>query len=251
MRLSGFGTQKLEDEAKKLFPKARIARLDRDTVRGRKSFETVHQKMNLREIDILIGTQMITKGHDFPNVTLVGVVYADLSIHIPDFRSAERSFQLLTQVAGRAGRGKIPGLVIIQTFSPDHYVFEFVKEHDYQGFSEKELELREKLNYPPFTKMVVIEIESGRERTGEILANSIQRALTSILKRTRGIELLGPSRATIYQVNNRFRRHLILRASDFRQLQSVLRRLQDIPEIKASSSSKVKITLDVDPINLL
>ena len=207
--------------------------------------------MNLRKIDILIGTQMITKGHDFPNVTLVGVVYADLSIHIPDFRSAERSFQLLTQVAGRAGRGKVPGLVIIQTFLPSHYVFDFVKEHDYQGFSKKELALREKLNYPPFTRMAVIEIESDHERAGEIQANNIQQALTNILRGTRSIELLGPSRAALYRINNRFRRHLILRTSNLRQLQSVLHRLHEIPEIKAPSRPKVKITLDVDPINLL
>jgi len=251
IRFSGFGTQKLEDETKRLFPKARIARLDRDTVNGSKSFEAVHQKMNLGEIDILIGTQMITKGHDFPNVTLVGVIYADLSIHIPDFRSAERSFQLLTQVAGRAGRGRVPGLVIIQTFSPNHYVFEFVKEHDYQGFSEKELALREKLNYPPFTRMVALEIESDHERTGEILAKNIQQALTGILKNTSMVELLGPSRAALYRINNRFRRHLILRARDLRQLQSVLRRLRELPKIKASPNSKLKLTLDVDPINLM
>ena len=251
IRFSGFGTQKLEDEARKLFPQARIARLDRDTVSGRKSFEDVHRKMNAREIDILIGTQMITKGHDFPNVTLVGVVYADLSLHIPDFRSAERSFQLLTQVAGRAGRGEVPGLVIVQTLSPDHYVFEFVKDHDYRGFSEKELELREKLNYPPFTRMAALEIESDHERAGEILANNIQRALTSMLKETKSIEVLGPSRAALYRINNRFRRHLILRARDHRQLQSVLRRLYEIPEIKTLFNSKVKLTLDVDPINLL
>ena len=251
IRFSGFGTQKLEDETKKLFPQARIARLDRDTVKGRESFETVHQKMNLGEIDILIGTQMITKGHDFPNVTLVGVVYADLSLHIPDFRSAERSFQLLTQVAGRAGRGRVPGLVIIQSFSPDHYVFEFVKEHDFRGFSEKELAVRKKLKYPPFTRMVAMEIESDRERAGEVLANNIQQALARILKGTKGIEVLGPARAALYQINNRFRRHLILRSCDHRQLHSVLRRLYEIPEIKTLSNSKVKLTLDVDPVNLL
>ncbi len=251
IRFSGFGTQKLEDETRKLFPQARIARLDRDTVSGRKSFEDVHRKMNAGEIDILIGTQMITKGHDFPSVTLVGVVYADLSLHIPDFRSAERSFQLLTQVAGRAGRGKVPGLVIVQTLSPDHYVFEFVKDHDYSGFSEKELEFRGKLNYPPFTRMVALEIESDHERAGETLASSIQRALNGILKGTKDIEVLGPSRAALYRINNRFRRHLILRARDHRQLQSVLRRLYEIPEIKTLSNSKVKLTLDVDPVNLL
>lgn len=248
---NGFGTQKLEDETKKNFPQARIARLDRDTVNGRKSFEDVHQKMNSGKIDILIGTQMITKGHDFPNVTLVGVIYADLSIHIPDFRSAERSFQLLTQVAGRAGRGRVPGLVIIQTFSPNHYVFEFVKEHDHQGFSEKELEFREKLNYPPFSRIVAMVIESKDERAGEILAKNTQRTFTNILKGIKGAELVGPSRAALYRINNRFRRHLILKASDLRVLQLVLRRFHEVSEIKISSDSKAKLTLDVDPVNLM
>ena len=251
IRFSGFGTQKLEDEAKKLFPQARIDRLDRDTVKGRESFESVHRKMNLGEIDILIGTQMITKGHDFPNVTLVGVIYADISLHIPDFRSAERSFQLLTQVAGRAGRGKVPGLVIIQSLLPDHYVFDFAKEHDFRGFSEKELALREKLKYPPFTRMVSIEIESEHEQAGEIFANSIQKGLARILKGTNDIEVLGPARAAFYQINNRFRRHLILRSYNHRKLHSILRRLYETPEIKKSSRSKVKLILDVDPVNLM
>ena len=251
IRFSGFGTQKLEDEAKKLFPQSRIDRLDRDTVKGRESFESVHRKMNLGEIDILIGTQMITKGHDFPNVTLVGVIYADISLHIPDFRSAERSFQLLTQVAGRAGRGKVPGLVIIQSFLPDHYVFDFVKEHDFRGFSEKELALRKKLKYPPFTRMVSIQIESEHEQAGEIFANSIQKGLARILKGTNDIEVLGPARAVFYQINNRFRRHLILRSYNHRKLHLILRRLYEIPEIKKSSRSKVKLILDVDPVNLM
>ncbi|HIF03729.1 MAG TPA: primosomal protein N' [Nitrospinaceae bacterium] len=251
IRFSGFGTQKLEEEAKKLFPQARIDRLDRDTVKGRESFESVHRKMNSGEIDILIGTQMITKGHDFPNVTLVGVIYADISLNIPDFRSAERSFQLLTQVAGRAGRGKVPGLVIIQSLLANHYVFDFVKEHDFRGFSEKELALREKLKYPPFTRMVSIEIESVYEQAGEIFANSIMKSLARILKGTNGIEVLGPARAALYQINNRFRRHLILRSYDYRKLHSVLNRLYEIPEYKKSSNPKIKLILDVDPINLM
>ncbi len=251
IRFSGFGTQKLEDETKKLFPQARIARLDRDTVKGRESFEEVHRKMNLGEIDILIGTQMITKGHDFPNVTLVGVLYADLSLHIPDFRSAERSFQLLTQVAGRAGRGKVPGLVIIQSLLSGHYVFDFVKEHDFTGFSEKELALREKLKYPPFTRMVSIEIESEHEQAGEKFANSLHKTLVRITNKISGIEVLGPARASLYQINNRFRRHLILRSYDYRKLHSALRRLYETPEIKKFSNSKVKLILDVDPVSLM
>jgi len=147
IRFSGFGTQKLEEETRALFPQARIKRMDRDTMKTRGSFENIYNEMRNGDIDILIGTQMITKGHHFPNVTLVGVVYADLSLHIPDFRSSERTFQLLTQVAGRAGRGKIPGTVIVQAHNPDHYVFDYVPQHDYNGFFENEMSLRQKLNY--------------------------------------------------------------------------------------------------------
>ena len=129
LRFSGFGTQKLEAEIRRLYPDANIIRIDRDTTRGQSAFETMHRQLSSGKVDVLIGTQMITKGHDFPNVTLVGVIYADLSLNIPDFRSGERSFQLLTQVSGRAGRGKVPGQVIIQTCNPNHYVFDFVKEH--------------------------------------------------------------------------------------------------------------------------
>ncbi len=251
IRFSGIGTQKLEDQAKNLFPQPRIARLDRDTVKGRDSFKSIHRKMNLGEIDILIGTQMITKGHDFPNVTLVGAVYADISLRIPDFRSAERSFQLLTQVAGRAGRGKVPGLVIIQSVSPDHYVFDFVKEHDFRGFSEKELALRKKLKYPPFTRMVSIEIESEHEQAGERFTNNIQKILNKILKRSSDIEILGPARAPLYQINNRFRRHLILRSYNHKKLHSALRDLNEIPEIKKISNPKIKLIFDIDPVNLM
>ena len=180
IRFSGFGTQKLEEETQNLFPQARIKRMDRDTMKTRASFEKIYHEMRNREIDILIGTQMITKGHHFPNVTLVGVVYADLSLHIPDFRSSERTFQLLTQVAGRAGRGKVPGTVIVQAHNPDHYVFDHVEQHDYNGFFEKELGLRQQLNYPPFTQLVALEIESETEPEGETAIHHLKEFLSEV-----------------------------------------------------------------------
>ncbi len=251
LRFSGFGTQKLEEETCRLFPQARIVRIDRDTARGRADFESMHARMNSGEIDILIGTQMITKGHDFPNVTLVGVVHADLSLNIPDFRSSERSFQLLTQVSGRAGRGSVPGQVIVQTHNPGHYVFEFVRNHDPAGFYTSELELRKKLNYPPFTRMAALEIESGREPDGEKLAGRLKTHLLRSAPQKSGVEVLGPSRAALYRIKNKFRWHILLRAASARGLMDVLTRIPAQTELKPLLTRGTKLSIDVDPVNLL
>jgi primosomal protein N' (replication factor Y) len=251
IRFSGFGTQKLEEETQTLFPKARIKRMDRDTMKTRGSFENIYNEMRKGDIDILIGTQMITKGHHFPNVTLVGVVYADLSLHIPDFRSSERTFQLLTQVAGRAGRGKIPGTVIVQAHNPDHYVFDYVPQHDFNGFSEKELGLREKLNYPPFTQLVALEIESETSPEGEAAVNHLKQFLSEPVRQSPGVELLGPSRAAMYRINNRFRWHLILRSKEAAPLQSLVTQCLANQQLRKLTTGKIKITVDVDPMNLL
>jgi primosomal protein N' (replication factor Y) (superfamily II helicase) len=251
IRFSGFGTQKLEEEVLKLFPDAQVTRLDRDTTRGRDSFTDMHRNMKAGKIDILIGTQMITKGHDFPNVTLVGVVHADLSLNIPDFRSCERAFQLLTQVAGRAGRGEVPGKVIIQTNNPDHYMFEFVREHDVNSFHEKELKLRRQLNYPPFTRLVAIEIVSDNESLGKSTAEKLGRLLVRQASQQKSVEILGPSKAALYQIQNKFRWHLILRGQSMQALQGILADNQELHELKSASSGKVKLSIDVDPFNLL
>jgi len=251
IRFSGYGTQKLEEEVRKLFPDAQITRLDRDTTRGRDSFAAMHRNMNAGKIDILIGTQMITKGHDFPNVTLVGVVHADLSLNIPDFRSCERAFQLLTQVAGRAGRGEVPGKVIIQTNNPDHYMFEFVREHDVNAFHEKELKLRGQLNYPPFTRLIAVEIVSANESLGKRTAEKLGRALAQQAIRQKGVEILGPSKAALYQIQNKFRWHLILRGQNMQTLQGILADSRELNELKSASSGKFKLSIDVDPFNLL
>jgi len=201
------------------------------------------------DIDILIGTQMITKGHDFPNVTLVGVVLADLSLNVPDFRSAERSFQLLTQVAGRAGRGGVPGQVVIQTHHPEHYVFEYVRDHDYENFFSAEMRYRNRLNYPPNTRLAALVLESSQERSGEAAMKRLKRALAGIVGRRPGLELLGPSRAALYRIKNKYRWHLILRAREVRTLQSVLKQVRDLPEWKQVRN--FKLIIDVDPVNML
>ena len=251
IRFSGFGTQKLEEEVRKLFPNAQVTRLDRDTTRGRDSFTDMHRNMKAGNIDILIGTQMITKGHDFPNVTLVGVVHADLSLNIPDFRSCERAFQLLTQVAGRAGRGEVPGKVIIQTNNPEHYMFEYVQEHDVNAFHEKELKLRRALNYPPFTRLIAIEVVSDHESLGMRTAEKLGQALAKQAMRQKGVELLGPSKAALYQIQNKFRWHLILRGQSMQALQNILSDNKEFHELKSTSAGKVKLSIDVDPFNLL
>ncbi|OGW18954.1 MAG: primosomal protein N', partial [Nitrospinae bacterium RIFCSPLOWO2_12_FULL_47_7] len=251
IRFNGFGTQKLEGDIRQAFPQARVARLDRDTTRTHDDFASLYQQMTDGDIDIMIGTQMITKGHDFPNVTLVGVVHADLSLNIPDFRSSERSFQLLTQVAGRAGRGDIPGQVIIQTHNPDHYVFNFVCNHDYEEFYKTEIQFRKRLNYPPFTRMVSLEIESENESLAEQLAQKLKKMLSGKITRKSGIELLGPSRAALYRINNKFRQHIILRSSDVHALQLILKQCGSAPEWQQFSSGKAKLIIDVDPVNLM
>ncbi|GJL79585.1 MAG: primosomal protein N' [Nitrospinaceae bacterium] len=251
IKFSGFGTQRLEDEIHRLYPEARTVRLDRDTTRGRSAFASMHRLMSAGEIDILIGTQMITKGHDFPHVTLVGVVHADLSLNIPDFRSCERSFQLMTQVAGRAGRGQIPGQVLIQTHNPRHYVFDFVKAHDFKKFSEKEMVSRRQLNYPPFTRLAALEIESESEKTAEAAAGKLKSCLMRIIARIPDIELMGASPAALYQIKNKYRWHILLKSKKAQTLQSILHQLRDLKELKSPFMNKVKFSIDVDPVNLL
>jgi primosomal protein N' (replication factor Y) (superfamily II helicase) len=251
IKFSGFGTQRLEDEIHRLYPEAKILRLDRDTARDRSAFESMHRVMTAGEIDILIGTQMITKGHDFPNVTLVGVVHADLSLNIPDFRSAERSFQLLTQVAGRAGRGEVPGQVLIQTHEPSHYVFDYVQTHDFNNFYKKEIVSRKQLNYPPFTRMAALEIESESETRGETAVEKIKTILMRMIGRNGDIELLGPSCAALYRIKNKFRWHILLRAKKSQTLQTLLNQFRDRQELKSPFMNKIKLSIDVDPVNLL
>src|SRR6266498_496921 len=149
----GTGSEKLEELLHGMFPQARIGRLDRDTVRGHEDFERTLNALNEGELDLLVGTQMIAKGHDIHGVTLVGVVGADAALGLPDFRAAERTFQLLTQVAGRAGRGNSPGKVVLQTYFPDHYAVLFAAQHDYHGFAEKELRFRSWMHYPPYSAL--------------------------------------------------------------------------------------------------
>jgi primosomal protein N' (replication factor Y) len=205
----GVGTEQVEEAVRSLLPRARVARLDRDAVTGADETAAVLARFARREADVLVGTQMVTKGHDFPGVTLVGVVLADTSLALPDFRAAERTFQLLTQVAGRAGRGADAGRVLVQTFNPRTPAVALAAAHDYAAFAGGELERRRALGYPPFTRMMAARVEGtedGARRTAEALAHAARPALGQ------EVTLLGPAPAAIERLRGKSRWHLLFRA---------------------------------------
>src|SRR4030095_4167924 len=178
---SGAGTQKVEDSVAALFPGAVVKRLDADVLQRREAFRETLDAFRTGKIDILVGTQMIAKGLHFPNVTLVGIVNADLGLHLPDFRAGERTFQLLTQVAGRAGRGDVEGEVFVQSFTPFSPSIQFARHHDFDGFWEQEIEFRKKWDYPPFTHLVLIQVRSPHEARASFSTETLHRRLTESL----------------------------------------------------------------------
>jgi len=242
----GTGSEKLEELLHSLFPRARIERLDRDTVRGRDDFERVLGRLHAGEIDILVGTQMIAKGHDVHGVTLVGIVGADVALGFPDFRAAERTFQLITQVAGRAGRGDSPGQVILQTYFPDHYAIQYAASHDYVGFAEKELRFRRWMHYPPFTSLanVIIRSEDLDQALGA--ASLLGRWFESTAHH--GIRVLGPAAAPISKLKREYRYHFILKAESRRALHATL---QAMLSHAASQKSRATLVVDVDALGLM
>jgi primosomal protein N' (replication factor Y) len=216
LKFLGAGTQKLEQEVRYTFPRARHLRWDSDVITGRTSHEAVLQKFRNREADILIGTQMIAKGLDIPSVTLVGVVNADTSLNLPDFRSGERTFQLLSQVSGRAGRGSAGGRVIIQTFSPDNYAIQAAARHDYLAFYEQEIAYRRQLHNPPFTQLARLTLIHTNNGICQREAEKLKDRLLSEIN-TRGIggmDIIGPAPAFISRLRGRFRWQLTLRGTD-------------------------------------
>ena len=280
---AGFGTERLEEELARMLPAARLARLDRDTSRNRKGFLAVLKAVRDREIDILVGTQMITKGLHFPQVTLVGIVWADAGLGMPDFKAAERTFQLLTQVTGRAGRGEIPGRVIVQTLQPDHYSVTLAQSHDYQGMYQKELALRQRLRFPPFSRLINLRLDGPNEEKVRELALALGRIAHQLADEERdqgykvsghrmpqvaasgtamrtpvreparspqdAVSCLGPAPAPLARLKGRYRWQLLLKG-EFTPLHQLCRRLltayQQLP-----GASTVKLTLDVDPENMV
>ena len=254
VNLLGLGTEGVEEEVKRLFPHARVARMDKDTTIRKNSHHRILKSLEKGEIDILIGTQMIAKGHDFPRVTLVGIISADTSLGLPDFRASERTFQLLTQMAGRAGRGDLPGRVIIQTYNPDHYSIQWARMHDFSGFYKEELEFRRDLNYPPFTRLVNFRIMGNSKRQTEEYAVELGRISKDLLERNRDyqgyIEILGPVTAPIEKLKGKYRRQILVKGQKTDILHSFVRQvLRKVPSGKKSRG--VSLAVDVDPINML
>ncbi len=253
LRFTGFGTEKVESELGKLFPQAKIARIDSDSIRKKGSHEKIIQDFRDKKSDILVGTQMIAKGFDFPHVTLVGVVLADVALMLPDFRSGERTFQLLTQVAGRAGRGEKPGRVIIQTFSPEHPSIVSAKAHDYLGFYSQELEKRVEHGYPPAQSLINILIRSKVEKKAYLFARQIRHDLANKIQKLMietgegPIEILGPAPLPFYRLRGHYRWHVLLKAKEIGLAQDVIRQVLS----KLKRASGVAMQVDVNPLNIL
>lgn len=243
----GFGTERIEQDLLKIFPSARIARMDRDSAKG-KAWLKILERMKKREIDILIGTQMITKGHDYPFLTLVGILDADLSLHLPDFRATERTFQLITQVAGRAGRAAKQGHVIIQTFQPENAGLVAALHHDTSSFYQQEIRHRNEAAYPPFRRLIEIRLAGANRdhvmREIEKLGRRIQRTIAPEL-----VTVLGPAPCLIEKVRGLTRWHLLLKTSQYAKLQPLIRRLLD--DFENDLPSTFKVLINVDPVDMM
>jgi primosomal protein N' (replication factor Y) (superfamily II helicase) len=243
----GTGSEKLEELLHGMFPQARIGRLDRDTVRRREDFERVLGALSAGDIDLLVGTQMIAKGHDVHGVTLVGVVGADIGLGFPDFRAAERTFQLLTQVAGRAGRGQSPGKVIIQTYIPDHYAIQHAAAHDFAGFYEKELRFRSWMHYPPYSALANVLIRG--DHLDEVLQWSGLIGKWFAGTRHEGVRVLGPAAAPILRLKRDYRYHFVLKSSSREKLNATLRSM--LAYAAERRIPRTRVMVDVDAVSLI
>ncbi|MFZ0310269.1 MAG: primosomal protein N' [Candidatus Sulfotelmatobacter sp.] len=243
----GTGSEKLEELLHGMFPQARIARLDRDTVRGHEDFERTLNALSEGELDLLVGTQMIAKGHDIHGVTLVGVVGADSALGLPDFRAAERTFQLLTQVAGRAGRGQSPGKVILQTYFQDHYAVQYAARHDFAGFYDKELRFRSWMHYPPYSALANVLIRS--DKLDEALQWSGTLGKWFEQSRHEGVRVLGPAAAPILRLKRDYRYHFVLKSPSREKLNSTLRAM--LAYATRQKIPRTQVIVDVDAIWLM
>jgi primosomal protein N' (replication factor Y) (superfamily II helicase) len=250
----GFGTERVTETLLGIFPEARVERMDRDTMRHKDEVQQVLKRFLHRETDVLVGTQMVTKGHDFPHVTLVGVISADLSLNWPDFRAGETTFQLISQVAGRTGRGASPGKVIIQTYNPSHYAIRAARDHDYQGFFSREIELRRQLNYPPFSSMVNLRFLGNSRSTTEQIARNMNMRIRDTLKKhpnsKKDIEVLGPVEAPIAKIKGKYRQQILIKSRRPAYLNQLLGEIDRFsPQILGPSG--VRLIMDVDPYQMI
>lgn len=245
MRFFGLGTEKIEEEIKGLFPEARIKRLDSDVTNQRQAASKILADLRKRRVDILIGTQMAAKGLDFPYVTLVGVILADISLNVPDFRASERTFQLLTQVAGRSGRGKGCGFCLIQTYSPDHYSIIHSSNHDYASFYDEEIKFRRELHYPPFCRFIRLiirgKIEGRVKEAAERLAEDLKGKLPS------GTFLLGPSAAPLSKIKGKYRWHLGLKT---RETNLIRRLIREVIALESKLLKGLDLIIDANPLDM-
>lgn len=241
----GMGTQRVEAAIQQAFPQARLARMDTDTMKGKGIYQKTLDRFRSRQIDILIGTQMIAKGLDFPNVTLVGIINADTSLQAPDFRAGERTFQLLTQVAGRAGRGDVEGEVMIQTYIPVSPSIQFARHHDYHGFFEQEIVLRKQFGYPPFQRIILVQLRGKVQERVAFVAADFQKKLRKTLPA--GVDVGEAVSAPIERAHGQYRFHIALKGTSVKKMGDSLRALLE----KTSFPKGVIMTIDVDPQSLL
>jgi primosomal protein N' (replication factor Y) len=243
----GAGSQQGEERLAEIFPGARIGRMDRDTVRGRGDMERLLQRLHSGEINLLVGTQMIAKGHDIHGITTVGVVGCDHALGMPDFRAAERVFQLLTQVSGRAGRGDLPGQVLVQSYHPDHYAVQCAAEHDYLGFARRELQFRRPFFYPPFGVLANVLVQSQELSEALAWSGALGRWFTN--RTTSGVRMLGPAAAPVSRLKRIYRFHLLLKAQRRSDVQAALRAM--LAHAEQQGIPRKALVIDVDPISLM
>jgi primosomal protein N' (replication factor Y) len=246
IRYAGLGTQKVEETLAKLFPQARIKRMDSDAMKRKDDFRRALADFRVGKIDILLGTQMIAKGLHFPNVTLVGIIFADMALHQPDFRAGERTFQLLTQVAGRAGRGDVEGEVFVQAFTPFHPAIQFARRHDFTGYYDQELGFREQLKYPPFSRIALLTLKGRNEEKVKFSAEHLKREVEKAVAGIKGLILAGPAPAPLLRAETFYRYQIMLRAQRMSGLSQRLARLHQelvLPE-------DVSLSIDIDPVAL-
>src|ERR1035441_2847995 len=247
IRYSGVGTQRVEATLAKLFPHARTVRMDSDVLKRKEDYRRILGDFRVGKIDILVGTQMIAKGLHFPNVTLVGIIYADLALHQPDFRAGERTFQLLTQVAGRAGRGDIEGEVVVQAFTPFHPAIQFARRHDFEGFYQQEMEFREQLKYPPVGRIALLTLKGRNEEKVKFSADYLKVELEKAVGDIKDLVMAGPAPAPLVKAETYYRYHIMLRAQRMTALSqrlALLIRSLTLPE-------DVTLAVDIDPVNLM
>jgi primosomal protein N' (replication factor Y) len=244
LKYGGFGTERVEAAVREIFPKARIARVDTDTMQRKNQLRDTLRDFRAQKLDLLIGTQMIAKGLDFPNVTLVGVLNADTALNLPDFRAAERTVQLLIQVAGRAGRGEMQGEVFVQTHAPHSPAIQFSRHSDYNGFATQELEARRAFEYPPFSHMVLISARGPQQNLAEFTLQTLHKRLQEGLPQ--GCVMGEPCPSSLVKAHGQFRYQLLLRSASIRPL---LRHLSEVMR-RFGGDPQVQLSLDVDPINL-